>query len=524
MWDTVLFDLDGTLTDSGLGIKRCVQYATKKALGFEETREEVLRSFVGPPLLDSFLKYDGVTREDAERAIAAYRERYKVKGIYENTLYPGVAEMLKAIRAKGCTIALTSSKPELYCRQILGFFHIAEYFDCIVGAPMDESRADKRSMIARTLLQLGKQNDRQSVVMVGDRCFDVEGAHAEGISSVGVRYGYAPAGELERAKPDAIVSSVQELQMYLTEEMQKPADHEGGRVFYKEQEYGRATSGSEKKKQGGVYPCDGSAFHRVLRCVWPALLAIAIELLLGFVFGMIGTMTGAIEENMSGDTGELNMFLTSVMDVCFVIVYGLIYRKDNAVRKGYGAEERLLKQNGYRLLDAVFTVCAMLTVSFFADLLLTLLMREGDAYSRLTEQLREEPFYISVLLTGVLAPFAEECLFRGVLYRRIRDYLGIWWAAVISAAVFGAFHGNLAQGVAAGAMGFVLALLYEHYGTLKASITAHMAVNIFGVVSMRMSSEKQIQTMVGGAVVLLLAAGIVSLVHIFWREDRVNRI
>lgn len=197
MYQTILFDLDGTLTDPGLGITNSVMYALKK-WGIEVTDRSSLYRFIGPPLQDSFMQYYGFSREDAEKSVGYYREYFREKGLYENEVYPGAEEMLAALKASGKKLAVATSKPEEFAVRILKHFHLDGYFDVIAGATMDSSRSKKADVIAWCLEKLGV-NDLSNVVMVGDREHDIIGAKTVGIDSIGVLVGYGSREELEAA-------------------------------------------------------------------------------------------------------------------------------------------------------------------------------------------------------------------------------------------------------------------------------------------------------------------------------------
>lgn len=206
---TVLFDLDGTLTDSGPGIMNSVKYAMQKA-GYEIPDEAVLRSFIGPPLLDSFRVTCGITDEEVYQMIALYREYYEEKGMLENTLYEGVTEMLASLKDAGKGIFMATSKPEKYARLIAEHFEIAPYFDAIGGACMDGTRTEKQEVIEYVLRENGI-GDRSTVLMVGDRKYDIEGGKCAGLAAAAVLYGYGSREELEKAKPDLIIETPEEL-------------------------------------------------------------------------------------------------------------------------------------------------------------------------------------------------------------------------------------------------------------------------------------------------------------------------
>ena len=222
MYQYLLFDLDGTLTDSAEGITKCVQYALEK-LGIIETDTEKLKVFVGPPLQESFQQVYGFDEETTKQAIVYYRERFKPIGMFENSVYEGIPEMLKKMKAEGKINLIASSKPETFVKTILEHFDIAKYFDIIVGASMDNSRNTKEAVIEEALSQLkstdqyGQYSD-DKCVMVGDRKYDINGAKFFGLRSIGVSYGFAPEGELQEAGADVVVDTVEELTQVLLSE------------------------------------------------------------------------------------------------------------------------------------------------------------------------------------------------------------------------------------------------------------------------------------------------------------------
>lgn len=215
MFDYILFDLDGTLTDPKLGITSSVQYALR-ALGIEEPSLDKLEPFIGPPLADSFREFYGLDEEQTMTAVAKYRERFNDQGIYENEIFPGTAKMLASLKASGKKLAIASSKPTPFVERILDYFDIRNYFDYIIGSNMDGTRGKKEEVVEEALRQMLPPGmlpaeKKASVAMVGDRRFDIEGAKEHGITSVGVSFGYAPEGELEQAGADYIVDTVEAL-------------------------------------------------------------------------------------------------------------------------------------------------------------------------------------------------------------------------------------------------------------------------------------------------------------------------
>lgn len=213
MYDIVSFDLDGTLTDPKEGITLSVQHALRTG-GIDVSNPDELRCFIGPPLKEQFSAFVGWTEEESEAAVARYRERFAAVGWAENKVYDGIPELLEDLCAAGRTLAVATSKPQVFAERILRHFHLASYFSVICGSELSGNRTKKAEVIEETLRLLGNP-DRARVVMVGDRRYDAEGAAACGLPCVGVRYGYAADGELEAAGAHPIVDTVEELRQYL---------------------------------------------------------------------------------------------------------------------------------------------------------------------------------------------------------------------------------------------------------------------------------------------------------------------
>lgn len=206
-YDVILFDLDGTLTDSAEGIVNSVVYALERK-GIPYASKQALRRFVGPPLQDSFRDYCGISDEQAKEMVRIFREYFTQKGIYENAVYDGVPEMLDSLCKAGYSLAVATSKPEAFAKQILARFDLEKYFSVIAGASMDGTT--KPVVIRLALQRLGVQASAR-VLMVGDREHDILGAKEVGISSLGVLYGYGDKEELSGAGADHIVQTPTEI-------------------------------------------------------------------------------------------------------------------------------------------------------------------------------------------------------------------------------------------------------------------------------------------------------------------------
>ena len=209
MYDIILFDLDGTLSDSGPGIMHSVRYALAK-YGIAGESEEALRRFVGPPMIESYMKFYGFDHEQAVQALAYYREDYLAGAIYMNTPYEGMEETLKGLKAAGKTLVVATGKPTPMAEDVLRHFGWEGYFSYIAGATMDESRSEKNEIIDYALDALGV-SDRAGVLMVGDRDNDVLGAKKAGVDCCGVLWGYGSREELQGARAKYLIEKPEEL-------------------------------------------------------------------------------------------------------------------------------------------------------------------------------------------------------------------------------------------------------------------------------------------------------------------------
>ena len=195
-YDVILFDLDGTLTNSELGITTCVQHALRH-FGIEVEDRRTLRHFIGPPLLDSFMKHYNMSKEQAEEAVVKYRERFSTVGLFENEVYPGIDSLLEKLKQEGKLLATASSKPENFVLQILEHFGLDGYFDEIAGAELSTSGRNSKEAVLRYVLDRLGVEDLSTAVLVGDTKFDVQGAKSLGIDCIGVTYGFGTAAELK---------------------------------------------------------------------------------------------------------------------------------------------------------------------------------------------------------------------------------------------------------------------------------------------------------------------------------------
>ena len=205
----ILFDLDGTLTNSAEGIIHSVVYALEY-YGIYEKDIQKLKRFIGPPLQESFVEYYGFDAQKAGEAVWKYREYFADRGMFENNVYPGIPELLEELKAGGRRLFVATSKPTVYTNQILEHFGLMGYFEDVQGSNLDGSRTRKEEVI-RSVLDGNGISDTGSAVMVGDRKHDVLGGRACGLDTIGVLYGFGSRGELETAGAGQIAVDVQGL-------------------------------------------------------------------------------------------------------------------------------------------------------------------------------------------------------------------------------------------------------------------------------------------------------------------------
>lgn len=214
-YEFILFDLDGTLTDAGPGILNCIEYALTDQ-GIELPERSNMRTFLGPPLAVTFREHFNMSDVQIAQAIEKYRERYHDVGMFENSVYDGVPELLQSLQASGIRMATATSKPEYSATRILQHYELDQYFEFIGASSLDGSRDSKASVIKHTLATTGAHPTKDSMIMVGDRHHDVDGAREHGINTIGVLWGYGDQDELSSAGATEIVHTPQELLAVLT--------------------------------------------------------------------------------------------------------------------------------------------------------------------------------------------------------------------------------------------------------------------------------------------------------------------
>ena len=507
----ILFDLDGTLTDSGPGITACVQYALEK-MGRPEPDLKKLEVFIGPPLMDQFMAYAGFSKEEAEEATKYYRERYTKTGMFENALYPGIEELLAYLKDQGCVLAVASSKPEVYVRQILEHFHLTGYFTEIVGAELEEGGISKKEeVIEEALKRLHMESSRQDVVMVGDRCYDVLGAHACGIQCIGVAYGYGSMDELIKAGVTYVADSVEELEILAGNEKEEPKveissidvtelsqqqERQLTRELRREKKK-RQKKQKKQKKQSEIMDTGEIIQESVLRKLWRVLypilthfgITIGISVAASMLLMVIGTMILGI--NDAQDLTDLithqSLAITGLSGLVAIPVLLLFYRQDQRRRS---SGRYVLKKTPEKTVTPQIVLGTILMCMGLCQVLNDLITLSGlekifPYYTQIETQVYEgQSLFLTLLVVAVIAPIAEEVLFRGLVLMRIRDYLGPLAGILFSALCFGIYHGNAVQFIYAGLLGIFLGLAMERSQTIWVSILGHMAANLWSVLGM----------------------------------------
>ena len=459
MWKTVLFDLDGVLTDSAEGITKCVQYALT-GLGLEEPELSELNCFVGPPLHEMFMRYADLDAETADKAVALYRERYVPTGMFENQLYPTIVKLLELLKRNGILMGVASSKPEVYVKQILDHFGISNYFKVVVGSELNGDRVEKKEVLEEAIRRLHMENRRDQIVLIGDTIFDVRGAHAVDIDCIAVSYGYGKREDLEAARPIYIADTVSDIAECVLSCEDKP------------------------KRESSIY--------QVWRIMYPILLHLGISL---FVYSGMAVALAVYKLMLYGNYSvELikqsminhNTLMMIGVSGMSILIFGWLFRRDEWKRKELGLRNRLMTASKFGIKRMIMVAVFFILLGTFLNQLISWsqISTLFSGYDTVAQVLFDKKTMILAYISvGILAPAAEELAFRGLVYRRVRDYMDVKWAITISSLLFGLYHGNVVQFIYAALLGVALAAVYERYKTLWAPVLAHMAVNGFSCIT-----------------------------------------
>ena len=464
MFQYVLFDLDGTLTDPREGITKSVQFALAQQ-GISEPDLKKLEPFIGPPLKDSFMEFYGMTEEQAAQGVADYRKRFAPIGKFENEVYPGIPEMLGSLKRAGIRLAVASSKPETFVWDILKYFKLDGYFDVVTGSELDGTRSRKEEVVEEALHRLeldGQPVSRENCAMVGDRRFDIEGGRQFRLTTVGVTYGYAAKGELEAAGADYIVKNPVQLTKLLLGERGAPA----------KRQCAAGERGASGAKQGIEGESRESAFLRTWNVLSP-LIVYYVGFNLCYMLIAAGIQVSADQGSASQTWLYDNSVLVfSLCRMCSMIA-GMaavfpMFRKETVDWKG-----------SVRLPVLTVGILAV-AMALGTNILFSLLhiTELSKSFADVAGQQFMVPIWQGLLLFGVVSPLAEEIVFRGVMYNRLKKYFPVWIAILTSAVLFGGYHGNLVQGIYGFLLGTVIAWLYEVAGKFRIPVMFHAFANI----------------------------------------------
>lgn len=490
MYKYCLFDLDGTLTDPKEGICKSVQYALHK-MGIEEPDIDKLEPFIGPPLPVSFKEFYGMSEEDCTKAVAFYRERFSAVGLYENEMYEGIDEMLDTLKDLGVKLAVASSKPTVFVTKILEHFKLADYFDVVVGSNLDGTRSEKSEVVKEALLGLyfgpeheGKRledctSQKAETAMIGDRCFDIEGAHAMGIVGIGVEYGYAPKGELKKAGADKLAKNVKVLTEILSGQKTKKEKSQVNVSNNKSKHLPEKTKQSVQDKKTGFLlerneeSMPRTSFQKSLYVLTPFLLYFMVMLAV-FLMGKIVIdkimLSGnqALIDGLQENSWTYSGGLTSLSMLIAVIVLLGIYRKTDRMPIAVNMGLPVSALAGATLAIGLNALVAYICVA----------IPSLQKYLESSSFNKDMPMLVGLIAFGVISPLAEEVCFRYLMYGRMKRVYGTVFAVIVSSLFFGINHGHWLQSIYAFAMGMCMALCYEWCGSILATILFHMAANI----------------------------------------------
>lgn len=480
MYQYILFDLDGTLTDPKEGITKSFQHALKEGFGIEEKNPDRLEHIIGPPLRESFLEF-GVPEEDLDRAVEKYRERYRPTGVYENQIYPGMYQLLHDLKKQGKILAVASSKPIEFVHIVLQKFEIEDCFTVIVGSERDGQNESKIEVMERAIEQLKKRSggrmDMSKVLMVGDRKFDIEGARHFGVDSVAVSYGYAPEGELAQADPTYIVDDVKTLGEII---FGQPSYHKYSRV---------------------------SSVVKTWEILYPLLLFWALELI---VFNALYVFINKHIHFDELQRQQWNVYLNAVTSIAVWPVLSILYRKSAPPDTSHVITRRK-RARLKRECVLIAAYASALAIGLNILLAALRLANLSNTYQEVSSAQYSVSIPVGLVIYGIVTPFTEELIFRGIIYQRIRKYFPMTLAIVLNAVVFGFYHGNLVQIVYATVMGLAMAFLYEIYGHLLAPFLFHAVANSLVYVFSKVDSfSSKNMPVLYACALMMLAAGITA--------------
>ncbi|MCR5654963.1 MAG: HAD hydrolase-like protein [Lachnospiraceae bacterium] len=520
MYRYVLFDLDGTISDSKEGIVKSAQVGLH-AMGVEVKDLDELECLIGPPLVESFHDFYGLDEAQCEEAIRIYRERYTKIGIFENELYPGMKRLLKELHEQGVKLAVASSKPQSSVDRLMKHFDLTEYFDVVMGSDPAKPHQTKQEVLALTLGKLfgikpehlvscvGEELDDEAyeemkkradriiptgeVAMVGDRKFDMIAGREFFVDSIGVGYGYAADGELEACAPAAIAENMDDLYEVLTKERAE--------VFH-----GRGVK----------------ALVKSIRVLIPVVLLYVLTQLCYVIMeaGITLLSEGPMRHMapfIAANSLKIALYYQAATSVICAIFFYHMYKKEPPVFTSHILRRRYLARF-HKLLPAIIVFAASLSLFLNGGISYLQLIMYSDVYEQVESVQYSVSLFSGLLIFGIIKPIEEELVFRGLLYNRMRYYFPKTLSIIFSAVIFGAYHGNIVQFVYAFFMGLAMCYLYEKFRLLEVPLLIHALANILVYTLSSLGVlEKTFFSPVGlsATFVLALASGL-----ILWSETK----
>ncbi len=469
----LMFDLDGTLTDPKVGITTCVQYALAD-FGIEEPDLDKLEPFIGPPLKDSFMEFYGMTEEEADRAIAKYRERFQDKGIFENEVYGGIYDLLRTLKAAGMHLAVVSSKPTVFVDRILKHFKLDSYFEVVLGSELDGTRVKKAQVIMEVLRKFfgDKPIQNDEVFMIGDRKFDVEGARTFHIESIGVTYGYGSMEELKEARADYIVQSVAELKKLLLREVDAKK---------------RMDEVHQAQQPGGKKP-QNRGMKDLWRVLLPYILFILARSAAGLFFTSILQMLSqnegirnyivvqqGEEMSMTGFASVIVTLFSYVVATLFIIRYA----RPMIAERGEEMKLTHLKPEPVKNYVIFGAIALGGILSFFALMASSGLVDVAGSYNAALETPMFVPFVLSLFVYHcICTPISEELMFRGIVYNGVKRFMSPKMALLMSALFYGYYFGYSILMFYGILLGLLVTYAYEFFGDFRAAVGVHVLINL----------------------------------------------
>ena len=445
MYQYVIFDLDGTLTDPLEGITNSVSYSLCE-MNIEIPDRKVFQDFIGPPLKDSYEKWFHLIGEENDRAIELYRVYYQDKGILENRLYDGMGELLKDLHDRGIFLAIASSKPEHFVHRVLQSFDIEQYFSVIAGARDDGEGGTKIAVLTDALNRIRQKEGRRAlnsrILMVGDRKFDIQAARELGTDVCAVSYGYGQMSELVGCDPDYIADDLDDLRFRITDE--KP--------FFRSRE---------------------RAISKTIKVLMPLLIFWIIEL------GIYNLCYVAVLHFMNPPE-DMQERIRVYLNVVAAIATWPYLARQYSLGKTDPAPVVTERKKKILLREAPLLVAYSMALSLGLNIIFVIwgLTGASESYQRVAAGQYSVALPVGLVIYGILTPFTEELLFRGIIQERIARYFPTFLVIPLSALIFGCYHGNPVQIIYAFLMGLALAVAYQVYGHLAASVIMHCAANL----------------------------------------------